>query len=76
MAQPNGKVRQRAWKPKNRSGCKTCKIRKVKCDEEKPFCKRCTSTGRTCDGYDVTFRPPSNSPKNSPPSNQDTQGAG
>jgi hypothetical protein len=25
MAQPNGKVRQRAWKPKNRSGCKTCK---------------------------------------------------
>ncbi|KAL5113651.1 hypothetical protein ACEQ8H_008466 [Pleosporales sp. CAS-2024a] len=55
-----GKVRQRAWKPKNRTGCKTCKIRKVKCDEEKPFCKRCTSTGRTCDGYDVNFRPQTN----------------
>jgi hypothetical protein len=23
----------------------------VKCDEEKPFCKRCTTTGRKCDGY-------------------------
>ncbi|CAI4216952.1 unnamed protein product, partial [Parascedosporium putredinis] len=27
-------------------------IRRVKCDEEKPACVRCTSTGRTCDGYD------------------------
>lgn len=23
----------------------------MKCDEEKPHCKRCTSTGRQCDGY-------------------------
>jgi hypothetical protein len=34
------------------------RIRKVKCDEGKPHCKRCTSTGRICDGYDPTFRPP------------------
>ncbi|KAF2031604.1 hypothetical protein EK21DRAFT_62816 [Setomelanomma holmii] len=68
MTMPNGKPRQRAWKPKNRTGCKTCKIRKVKCDEEKPHCKRCTSTGRTCDGYDNNFRPPSHSPSSSPPS--------
>ncbi|KAK4174782.1 hypothetical protein QBC36DRAFT_312635 [Triangularia setosa] len=27
------------------------RIRKVKCDEEKPFCMRCTKTGRRCDGY-------------------------
>ncbi|KAL2267457.1 hypothetical protein VTJ83DRAFT_4734 [Remersonia thermophila] len=27
-------------------------IRRVKCDEGKPACNRCTSTGRTCDGYD------------------------
>lgn len=25
MGPPSGKPRQRAWKPKNRSGCKTCK---------------------------------------------------
>ncbi|CZT41714.1 uncharacterized protein RSE6_01490 [Rhynchosporium secalis] len=35
----------------SRGGCLTCKIRRVKCGEEKPFCKRCTSTGRKCDGY-------------------------
>lgn len=27
------------------------KIRRVKCDEAVPACKRCTSTGRKCDGY-------------------------
>lgn len=27
------------------------RIRKVKCDETKPFCSRCTKTGRKCDGY-------------------------
>ncbi|KUI56246.1 Transcriptional regulatory protein moc3 [Cytospora mali] len=36
---------------KVRTGCITCKIRKVKCDEAKPFCLRCSKTGRTCDGY-------------------------
>ena len=30
------------------------RIRKVKCDEAKPFCKRCTTTGRKCDGYPST----------------------
>lgn len=27
------------------------RIRKVKCDETRPICHRCRSTGRTCDGY-------------------------
>ncbi|CAG9984331.1 unnamed protein product [Clonostachys byssicola] len=36
---------------KVRTGCLTCKIRKVKCDENKPNCLRCTKTGRKCDGY-------------------------
>ncbi|KAF6834585.1 C6 zinc finger domain protein [Colletotrichum plurivorum] len=34
---------------KVRTGCVT--IRKVKCDETKPACIRCTKTGRKCDGY-------------------------
>ena len=29
----------------------SCRIRHVKCDEEKPACLKCRSTGRTCDGY-------------------------
>lgn len=28
----------------------------VKCDENKPFCRKCVSTGRTCDGYESPFR--------------------
>ncbi|KAL1795837.1 hypothetical protein ACET3X_006061 [Alternaria dauci] len=68
VATVSGKPRQRAWKPKARSGCKTCKIRKVKCDEEKPACRRCTSTGRTCDGYDPNFRPAQSSTPSPPDS--------
>ncbi|KAH9214131.1 hypothetical protein DL95DRAFT_425716 [Leptodontidium sp. 2 PMI_412] len=41
---------------KVKTGCKTCRIRKVKCDEDKPFCKKCVNTGRTCDGYQSPFK--------------------
>ncbi|OBT51307.1 hypothetical protein VE04_08556, partial [Pseudogymnoascus sp. 24MN13] len=43
----------RARRPKVKTGCKTCKLRGVKCDEAKPICRRCISTGRTCDGYGI-----------------------
>ncbi|KAL2848716.1 hypothetical protein BJX68DRAFT_238565 [Aspergillus pseudodeflectus] len=36
---------------RSRTGCITCRIRRVKCDEERPHCRRCQSTGRKCDGY-------------------------
>ncbi|KAF9874190.1 C6 zinc finger domain protein [Colletotrichum karsti] len=36
---------------KVKTGCITCKIRRVKCDEARPACNRCVSTGRKCDGY-------------------------
>ncbi|KAJ1323766.1 RNA polymerase II-specific transcription factor-like protein [Microdochium nivale] len=36
---------------KVRTGCLTCKGRKVKCDEAKPACARCVRAGRRCDGY-------------------------
>ncbi|KAH9905121.1 hypothetical protein F4778DRAFT_728808 [Xylariomycetidae sp. FL2044] len=45
------KKHSRVGRPKVRTGCVTCRIRRIKCDEAKPFCDRCTSTGRTCDGY-------------------------
>ncbi|OKL62842.1 hypothetical protein UA08_01818 [Talaromyces atroroseus] len=44
----------RATRAKSRRGCKTCKIRRVKCGEEKPHCVRCSSTGRKCE-YDVSI---------------------
>ncbi|KAH6953613.1 hypothetical protein DER45DRAFT_528184 [Fusarium avenaceum] len=43
--------RRRAYHTKAKTGCRTCKIRRVRCDEGKPACNRCVSTGWTCDGY-------------------------
>ncbi|KAJ4113930.1 hypothetical protein NW768_011460 [Fusarium equiseti] len=47
------------------------RIRKVRCDEAKPVCTRCTSTGRKCDGYNplsssVPAKPPSPQPHSRP----------
>ncbi|KAG8629343.1 hypothetical protein KVT40_003208 [Elsinoe batatas] len=38
--------------PGKSTGCTTCRRRKIKCDATKPFCQKCTSTGRHCEGYD------------------------
>ncbi|KAH8797619.1 hypothetical protein F5884DRAFT_687858 [Xylogone sp. PMI_703] len=43
--------RKRAYRPKSRTGCLTCKLRRVKCDETNPSCYQCILTGRRCDGY-------------------------
>ncbi|KAH6976407.1 hypothetical protein BKA56DRAFT_644992 [Ilyonectria sp. MPI-CAGE-AT-0026] len=58
MTNQNTKTANQAWRrkprqfaPKSRLGCKTCKIRRVKCDLSRPSCLKCNSTGRTCDGY-------------------------
>ncbi|RFU28259.1 hypothetical protein B7463_g8087, partial [Scytalidium lignicola] len=32
-----------------RHGCSTCKVRRKKCDETRPACLRCASTGYICD---------------------------
>lgn len=32
-------------------GCVTCKKRRVKCDEQRPECRRCKTHGVVCDGY-------------------------
>ncbi|KAE9363550.1 hypothetical protein N431DRAFT_550357 [Stipitochalara longipes BDJ] len=45
------KKRSRAPAPKVRTGCLTCKARRVKCDEGKPTCKRCARSLIKCDGY-------------------------
>ncbi|KAL4926180.1 Zn(II)2Cys6 transcription factor [Aspergillus undulatus] len=37
--------------PKVRTGCLTCKQRRIKCDEGKPSCRNCSRTGRHCEGY-------------------------
>ncbi|RDL40173.1 uncharacterized protein BP5553_00152 [Venustampulla echinocandica] len=58
------KPRKRASTPRSRTGCITCKIRRLKCGEEKPGCVRCLKSGWQCD-YDqpvesqsLSSRPP------------------
>ncbi|KAJ8071481.1 hypothetical protein OCU04_001801 [Sclerotinia nivalis] len=43
--------RSRAFSTRAKTGCKTCKVRHVKCDEGRPGCGKCFQTGRKCDGY-------------------------
>ncbi|KAE9371411.1 hypothetical protein N431DRAFT_426074 [Stipitochalara longipes BDJ] len=43
--------RKRKSANKVKTGCQTCKIRRVKCDETKPHCQRCIKFGAQCDGY-------------------------
>ncbi|KAG5979509.1 hypothetical protein E4U55_005085 [Claviceps digitariae] len=62
------KRQQRRRYTKTKFGCKTCKIRKVRCDETWPTCQNCDKTGRQCDGVSpqavrnnsnaITFIPP------------------
>lgn len=42
-------TRQKRWAPKSRSGCLTCKKRRIKCDEARPSCTRCTVSHRICE---------------------------
>ena len=37
--------------PKVRSGCASCKVRHLKCDESRPSCLRCLKRGLPCGGY-------------------------
>ncbi|KAF2669649.1 hypothetical protein BT63DRAFT_425330 [Microthyrium microscopicum] len=43
--------RRKATGPRSKMGCKTCRIRRVKCDEAKPNCNKCSRTGRECEWY-------------------------
>ncbi|KAF4469015.1 C6 zinc finger domain-containing [Fusarium albosuccineum] len=61
--EPSRPKQQRAYHKKVKTGCRTCKTRRIRCDEGKPACRRCVSTGRTCPGYET---PESRTPKSQP----------
>ncbi|KAI1204594.1 fungal-specific transcription factor domain-containing protein [Annulohypoxylon truncatum] len=50
---------------RTRTGCFTCREDGYKCDEQKPFCGRCTRLGKTCKGYGVRLKwqTPQSTPK-------------
>ncbi|KAL2075090.1 hypothetical protein VTL71DRAFT_32 [Oculimacula yallundae] len=45
------KKARRASRPKVKTGCNNCKIRRVKCDETRPQCLKCVRSNRQCEGY-------------------------
>jgi hypothetical protein len=42
----------------------TFRVRRIKCDEAKPSCQRCSMTGRKCDGYSSDITISNQTPKN------------
>jgi len=54
-ASNNQKERVKRPHLKVRSGCKTCRVRRVKCDETKPHCLRCARADRQCEGYEIEY---------------------
>ncbi|KAI0018766.1 hypothetical protein F4780DRAFT_781135 [Xylariomycetidae sp. FL0641] len=63
-------VDARPAKRKVKTGCRTCKVRRVKCDEGRPACQRCLSTSRVCEGYGIWGggnRPPASRPPSPKP---------
>ncbi|ETI27430.1 hypothetical protein G647_09620 [Cladophialophora carrionii CBS 160.54] len=44
-------TRKQAAKRRTKTGCLTCRKRRIKCGEEKPFCKNCVKSKRDCAGY-------------------------
>lgn len=63
---------------RTRTGCLTCKQRRVKCGEERPECARCKVAARTCvygsdvSPEDTTSSNTSSTPKPSPAENDDS----
>ncbi|PFH59579.1 hypothetical protein XA68_12123 [Ophiocordyceps unilateralis] len=55
---PKGK--KPAIKKRTKTGCLTCRKRRIKCDENKPRCKNCIKSKRECEGYNqrVVFKDP------------------
>ncbi|KAL9104099.1 MAG: hypothetical protein Q9163_000901 [Psora crenata] len=44
-------------KRRTKTGCLTCRKRRIKCDEGHPACRNCQKSKRECLGYDPIFKP-------------------
>ncbi|KAF2401383.1 hypothetical protein EJ06DRAFT_390107 [Trichodelitschia bisporula] len=73
---PSGRHKKEI-KRRTKTGCLTCRKRRIKCDEEHPTCRNCQKSKRECLGYDPIFKQqtgpqqlqpaPSASPSSTPP---------
>ncbi|KAJ6788224.1 hypothetical protein PWT90_04368 [Aphanocladium album] len=46
---PEKKPRVKTWTPRARTGCSTCRARRIKCDELVPVCRKCLLADKACD---------------------------
>lgn len=53
-------LRARLSRKRTKTGCLTCRKRRIKCGEERPVCKNCVKSKRHCEGYNqrISFKPP------------------
>ncbi|KAI0126226.1 hypothetical protein BJ170DRAFT_464255 [Xylariales sp. AK1849] len=64
MAGPRNK---KEIKRRTKTGCLTCRKRRIKCDEQHPTCKNCQKSKRECLGYDPIFKQQQQHPTNIQP---------
>ncbi|KAI0387578.1 hypothetical protein F5Y04DRAFT_7692 [Hypomontagnella monticulosa] len=53
---------------RTKTGCLTCRKRRIKCDEGRPTCNNCLKSKRQCEGYNqrIVFKDPLNAFANAP----------
>jgi len=53
-------IRSRMSRRRTKTGCLTCRRRRIKCDEDRPICLNCIRSRRHCEGYvhRAFLRPP------------------
>ncbi|RMZ73313.1 C6 finger domain [Pyrenophora seminiperda CCB06] len=56
----SGSVNNSKMRKRTKTGCLTCRKRRIKCGEERPTCANCIKSKRQCEGYNqrVIFKPP------------------
>jgi len=56
--QPKAIPSLKSDRKRTKTGCLTCRKRRIKCGEEKPVCTNCIKSKRHCDGYNprIVFR--------------------
>ncbi|KAF2151968.1 hypothetical protein K461DRAFT_322097 [Myriangium duriaei CBS 260.36] len=54
--EPDMRTPKREIKRRTKTGCLTCRRRRIKCDEGQPTCGNCRKSKRECLGYDPIFK--------------------
>ncbi|PWY67072.1 hypothetical protein BO94DRAFT_628928 [Aspergillus sclerotioniger CBS 115572] len=49
--------RRQAQKKRSKTGCRTCRIRRIKCDETPGGCRNCQTSGWPCEGVELNPLP-------------------